>query len=310
MKKKLILTVITIFIIIFGVVGITRVEAVNENLKYIDSNNIPSEAPGAIAIRYISLILFLTSIILLVYGIIIMLKSKLSKPNLSNGENINQKIKEDEETIKKKKKAIICIVLAIILFYIMFFLRSITTLAVKPIIYLYPEEEKKISVTLGYPERLTCSYPKYMEGWEVFAKPNGDLTDLKTGRNLYSLYWEGENKKNINIKEGFCVKGEDSAKFLEEKLALLGLNEREAEEFIVYWLPILEKSKYNLVRFETKEEINNNMPLEINPKPNTLIRVMMEYKPSNKYVKLPEQKIITPERKGFVVVEWGGIKTK
>ena len=52
------------------------------------------------------------------------------------------------------------------------------------------------------------------------------------------------------------------------------------------------------------------MPLEINPKPNTLIRVMMEYKPSNKYVKLPEQKIITPERKGFVVVEWGGIKTK
>ena len=34
---------------------------------------------------------------------------------------------------------------------------------------------------------------------------------------------------------------------LEEKLAILGLTERESEEFIVYWLPKLEKNKYNYI---------------------------------------------------------------
>ena len=48
------------------------------------------------------------------------------------------------------------------------------------------------------------------------------------------------------------------------------------------------------------------MPLEVTPKPDTLIRVMMEFKSSNKYVDLKEQKLDIPERKGFVVVEWGG----
>ena len=48
----------------------------------------------------------------------------------------------------------------------------------------------------------------------------------------------------------------DVIKFLEEKLGILGLTEREAEEFIVYWLPLMEKNKYNYIRFETLEEIN------------------------------------------------------
>ena len=124
---------------------------------------------------------------------------------------------------------------------------------------------------------------------------------------MYALYWEGESiKKNAKIDVGFCVKGEDSAKFLEEKLALLGLNEREAEEFIVYWLPKLEENKYNIIRFETIDEINKNMTLEIDPKPDTIIRVMMDFKASNRYVEIKEQELVTPERKGFVVVEWGG----
>ena len=38
-----------------------------------------------------------------------------------------------------------------------------------------------------------------------------------------------------DFSEGFVVKGEDSAAFLEEKLEILGLNYKEAEEFIIYW---------------------------------------------------------------------------
>lgn len=178
----------------------------------------------------------------------------------------------------------------------------------KPIIYLYPTEETKVKVKLEKKDNLTCTYPKYEDSWEVFAKPNGDLTDLKTGRNLYGLYWEGKNTVPPRFDEGFVVKGEDTIAFLEEKLEILGLTKREANEFIIYWLPQLEKNKYNFIRFQFIEEINENMPLEISPKPDTLIRVMMEFKPLNKPISVPEQKLHTPTRNGFVAVEWGGTK--
>lgn len=182
------------------------------------------------------------------------------------------------------------------------------TQSFKPVIYLYPEQEIDVSVKVGSPEKLTCTYPKYKEGWEVTAKPNGDLIDKETGRSFYSLYWEGKNEVKHDITEGFIVEGKDAEKFLEEKLEILGLNEREAQEFIIYWLPELEKNKYNFIRFETMEQINEDMPLEIIPKPDTIIRIMMVSKKILMPYEVKEQKLETPERKGFTVVEWGGTR--
>ena len=127
----------------------------------------------------------------------------------------------------------------------------------KPVIYLYPTKETEINVKLPNSNRLTTSYPKYPEeGWRVLARPDGRLIDLTTNRELYCLYYEANNNKDEDIyKDGFVVKGEDIAGFLEEKLEILGLNEREAEEFIIYWLPILEKNKYNYIFFSSKSYI-------------------------------------------------------
>lgn len=168
----------------------------------------------------------------------------------------------------------------------------------KPIIYLYPTKESEISIKLLKEESLTCSYPQYNNKWNILANSKGDLKDLNTGRYLYSLYYE--NKSNIEFKireEGFVVKSEDIISFLEEKLAILGLNEREAEEFIIYWLPKLQSNQYNYIRFATSNEINENMPLEINPNPNTIIRILMIYKELDKPIEIEEQKLETPERK-------------
>lgn len=181
----------------------------------------------------------------------------------------------------------------------------------KPIIYLYPEETLEVEVKLGNPEYLSCTYPKYENGWKVIANPDGSLIDKNTERNLYALYWEGKNiQKQIDISKGFCIKGEDTAKFLEEKLEILGLTEREAEEFIIYWLPKMENNKYNYIRFETKEEQNSSMPLEVTPKPDSVIRIMMDWKALDEKIEIKEQELITPERKGFTVVEWGGTELK
>ena len=176
----------------------------------------------------------------------------------------------------------------------------------KPIIYLYPTKTTDVTVKLGHPELLSTSYPKYNDGWTVRAEPSGKLIDKKTGRELYSLYWEGNNSNAKVEKDGFVVKGQDTTKFLEQKLSQLGLSQREAEEFIIYWLPKMEKNKYNYIRFQTSEQINDYMPLNISPKPDTVIRVFMAFKPLERKININEQKLPTVERKGFTVVEWGG----
>ena len=52
----------------------------------------------------------------------------------------------------------------------------------KPIIYLYPEKVTEVTVKMGHPENLICSYPKYVNGWNVTAYPDGKLIYNETGR--------------------------------------------------------------------------------------------------------------------------------
>ena len=188
---------------------------------------------------------------------------------------------------------------------------SVYNYAAKPIIYIYPEKEEEVKVTLLDKDLLTCSYPKYEDVWEVHASLNGDLIDLDTGNKLYSLYYESKNREAYKVeKDGFCIEKRDIIPFLEEKLEILGLNYKEKEEFIVYWLPQLEKYDYIYIRFDDLEEINNNMGLDINPKPETLIRIMMTWKGLNKPIKVEEQELKKQERRGYTVVEWGGTEIK
>lgn len=174
----------------------------------------------------------------------------------------------------------------------------------KPVIYLYPENEMKVSVKLDYNGQLTTTYPKYHDGWTVLAKPDGTLTDDK-GQTYNYLYWEGVNNIEYDFSEGFCVKGEDTAEFLEISLEKLGLNRKEANEFIVYWLPKMENNEYNIISFQT-DVYTDNAELDILPKPDTVIRVFMAYYPSDKEIAVNEQNLSSEDRNGFVVVEWGG----
>ena len=176
--------------------------------------------------------------------------------------------------------------------------------AYKPIIYIYPEEEMDLKITLGNPNNLLYTYPKYENEWNVKVSPNGNIFDYKTQRNYYGLYWEGYDNYKLNMNEGFIVKGEDSVKFLEEKLEILGLNEYEINEFVIYWIDKLEKNEYNFISFRNMEDIN--MPLTFSKKPDTLIRVMMDFKALDKPIEVKEQQLTKVERTGFTIVEWGG----
>lgn len=178
--------------------------------------------------------------------------------------------------------------------------------AYKPIIYIYPEQEQNVKVTLGSSDKLLISYPVYNNGWNILAKPDGTLIDNKTNRELYSLYYESENNVNFKIEnEGFVISKDEIIPFLEEKLEILGLNPREQEEFIIYWLPILQKNNYTYIRFATNEEINNNMSLQVEPSPDTMIRVLMVFKGLEEKINVKEQTLPKVTRNGYTVVEWG-----
>ena len=176
--------------------------------------------------------------------------------------------------------------------------------AYKPVIYLYPEVETDISVKLILDGRLTCTYPAYNAGWSVTAAPDGTLTDAK-GQTYNYLYWEGETNAQWDMTEGFCIKGEDTAAFLEDSLEKLGLNRKEANEFIVYWLPFMEQNPYNIISFQT-DIYTDAAKLEVTPAPDTVIRVFMTFQASDYMIRLLPQKLTAPERSGFTVIEWGG----
>ena len=176
----------------------------------------------------------------------------------------------------------------------------------KPVLYLYPTEETKVTVDFEHENMLTTTYPKFNKKWTVIAKPNGDLYD-ENGKYYYALYWEEKKNHDVNFNVGFYVEKENAIEFLEEKLEIIGLNDREKNEFIMYWLPILEKNEKNLVYFELTEERDSYNKINISPKPDSILRVAMHVKKVDKKINIKEQ-ILTPfNREGFVAVEWGGV---
>ena len=178
----------------------------------------------------------------------------------------------------------------------------------KPVIYLYPEETTEVSVRLDYSGELTCTYPTYQDGWTVVAAPDGTLTDQR-GQTYNYLYWEGETAAEYDLSEGFCIAGADTAAFLEEALAQLGLTRQEANEFIVYWLPRMEGNPYNLITFQ-QGAYTESAKLTVTPTPDSVLRVFMTWKPLDKPVDIPTQTLPTFDRSGFTVVEWGGAEVK
>ena len=179
----------------------------------------------------------------------------------------------------------------------------------KPVIYLYPTEKTDIKLTLDFKGKLQTTYPKYVDNWEVTAYPNGQIFDKKSQRFYNSLFWDGMldfPKEHYNYQTGFVIPKNKLTSFLIEKLELIGLNYSETNDFIQYWLPFLEKNELNFIHFYVNSEYEIISKNRIDPKPETSIRVFMEFYGLEKPITIAEQKLLKTERKGFALVEWGG----
>jgi hypothetical protein len=180
--------------------------------------------------------------------------------------------------------------------------------AEKPVIYLYPEKTEDVAVKVHFKGEMIKTIPEYNEGWKVNATPDGLITNYADGRQYLYLFWEGTTyKQDWNMQEGFVVSASDSRQFLACVLADMGLSAHEYNEFIEYWLPVLQKNEYNLIHF-AGSEYEDLATLEVSPKPDAVLRVFMVFKSTGKDTRALPQHFDNFVRKGFTVVEWGGMQ--
>ena len=147
--------------------------------------------------------------------------------------------------------------------------------------------------------------------WHMTASPDGDLTDA-SGRNYPSLFWEGGEPTTFAQDKGFVVEADAATGFLEDKLSLLGLSDREAAEFITFWGPRIAERGRALVTFASEEFARQAVYRLTDPSsgagivPDTFIRVYIVVGDVPQTA-VPEQKLEPgPTRTGFTAVEWGG----
>ncbi len=177
----------------------------------------------------------------------------------------------------------------------------------KPVIYLYPEQEQQVSVSLDYNGDIFASYPDYPDsGWQVTARPNGKLT--YQGKEYSYLFWEGTpaSDRTYDLSTGFVVPGSETREFLRGKLSEIGLTPAEYNEFIVYWYPKMQDNLYNLIHFATPDEYDKYAKLTVAPTPDSVLRVFMVFKALDTPLEVAPQIFPVFSRQGFTVVEWGG----
>ena len=177
----------------------------------------------------------------------------------------------------------------------------------KPVIYLYPEHTQDVSVKVEPRGGFSYTDPAYGNGWFVRATPAGELTELSSGKPYPYLFWEGRGGIYETPKRGFVVSQVEVETFLDDSLAKLGLNTKETADFKEFWLPRMQSTPYYFIAFLGNDAMDELAPLTVEPKPDTVIRVLMDFTPLEQPIEVQGYELRAPARKGFTVVEWGGV---
>lgn len=200
----------------------------------------------------------------------------------------------------------------------------------KPAIYLYPKNKMNVNVKIKPQGFLTYTDPIYnaQTGWNVLAYPSGKLEWLDNGYGIDSqgkrrptnsydyLYYESKIHDSMIKKpaSGYVIEFSELEKFYRTYLPQTGLNQKETEDYIDYWLNVLPKSDAYFISFMTEKNITEIEPMSVTPNPDSLLRVRLYYEMLTSEEAV-EKKIKTTNpnvqntfsRDGFTVVEWGGM---
>jgi len=180
-----------------------------------------------------------------------------------------------------------------------------TLLVRKPNIYLYPEEECRLSVSLGFPQGgdVVISDPPYPHAWlDITVTPDGRID------NTYDyLFYEASVPDLWQREQGWVISREDLSGFFSENLNTYGFNSREIDDFLEYWIPLLKSSPYYAIHPQHTSHIDDVITLNISKTPDSILRLFYVIKEVSEVKTLPEPVIPEFDRVGFTVTEWGVI---
>jgi len=179
-----------------------------------------------------------------------------------------------------------------------------------PLIYLYPQTSKVVSLKIEsslFSPKLALDKNK---SWNVTALPDGTLTTLDGKKHKFIPYefLRSDFKRPAN---GYVIEGSKLEAYLKNDLwKKLGLSDSEINDYWWDTKPRIKSSPYYFVSLIDRSEIDRVLPMEVNPKPDTILRNMtyilpLSQSPSMSIIPLEEEKLIAPERKGFTVLENG-----
>jgi hypothetical protein len=142
------------------------------------------------------------------------------------------------------------------------------------------------------------------------AFPSGEILINENAYNY--LFWEAEQSADMNENQtkGIVVPKEDLLDFLESTLNQFGFDSKEKMDFITFWAPQMVQHEATEIRFLFNSDCGLFADLEIEPRPDNLLRLYMIWNPTDTFYfdENAQLKISTQNRTGFAVLEWGGME--
>jgi hypothetical protein len=173
----------------------------------------------------------------------------------------------------------------------------------KPVLYLYPEKTISITVTIDTLGEIFDSIPDYGNGWVVTVEPSG----LIDGVYDY-LFYEIDIDYDFSKEVGWVFTREQFAFEMTKVLYDLGLRGAEIDEFIEFWDDTLRKdTNYYAVYLMLPEEVEEAAKLNFSTNPDSMLRVHFIFEPVTNRIPINRPNFETFIRKGFTIVEWGGL---
>lgn len=172
----------------------------------------------------------------------------------------------------------------------------------KPNIYLYPEENIDICVSLNFPQggEIVKSIPSYNNEWCVNIDPTGLIDDT-----YEFLFYESVQPDVWQYNEGWCIKKETLKDFFEANMREFNFSEKEIGDFIEHWIPILTEYDYYEIYPQYNEVIEEVIQLGFSTEPDNVFRLFYGVVGVSEYKELKKPEAIKITRDGFYVVEWG-----
>lgn len=220
----------------------------------------------------------------------------------------------------------------------------------KSVILFYPKESINVEVALDldetvwdvtscillYPEPISSKYIQNKIKWKIDVDTNNIIT-YNSQKYAY-LFWQAtvfSNNFKIDPSNATCVESINAPHILDKMLISYGLNIKERQNLITCWLHDIIQKEYvvfqiigSLQHNNSHETIcfgnntisqimsddsfyNSTTKLQINPPPDSLVRILLLFSGSDSYIKCNyiHHQDITRNDNEYWVVECGGINT-